>query len=240
MDGSVVYMRVPRLHELGMAPTEWVSMDLSRTVPGYADMMEIGTGQSDPTNAFGYLQGAEQAEEVGTEVVNGVEATHYEVSVSLSTRSPSCRTTCGERPSRRCSSSAASSARPRYPSRSGWTTMACSAAWPSGWTPRGLRGTVLDGDDDGRHGVRQRLRARDPARRRRDRRVGAGRSRRVAVTAVSCAARSRRASLGTPGPRRRARSRARRSPSGSRACCPRRSGPARTCTRRPPVPGRAR
>ena len=84
MDGSVVYMRVPRLLELGMAPTEWISMDLSKTVPGYEDLMEIGTGQSDPTNAFGYLQGAEQAEEVGTEVVNGVEATHYEVSVSLS------------------------------------------------------------------------------------------------------------------------------------------------------------
>jgi hypothetical protein len=81
--GPVVYMRMPRLHELGVSPTAWISMDLSRSVPGYEDLMEMGAGRNDPSDMLGYLQGAEHAEEVGTEIVNGVETTRYRVSVDL-------------------------------------------------------------------------------------------------------------------------------------------------------------
>ena len=56
---------------------------------------------------------------------------------------------------------------------------------------------------------------------------------------ASCAARARRGTRGSPGRRPRARSRARPSPSGSRACSPRRSARPRTRRRRPPAPARA-
>jgi len=83
MDGPVVYMRVPQMQDLGAFATEWISMDVSEAVPGYDDLAAFGAGQNDPSNAFGYLQGAEEAEELGTETIDGVETTHYEVTVDL-------------------------------------------------------------------------------------------------------------------------------------------------------------
>jgi len=83
MDGPVVYMRVPQLQDLGGFATEWISMDVSEAVPGYDDLAAFSAGQNDPSNAFGYLQGAEEAEELGTETIDGVETTHYEVTVDL-------------------------------------------------------------------------------------------------------------------------------------------------------------
>jgi hypothetical protein len=82
IDGSTMYMRLPQLAETGL-PTEWVKMDLSGSVRGFEDLMELGAGQNDPSNAFGYLQGAEDAVELGTETIDGVETTHYEVTVDL-------------------------------------------------------------------------------------------------------------------------------------------------------------
>ena len=76
--------------------------------------------------------------------------------------------------------------------------------------------------------------------------LGHGRSlpaRRVADAALrraSCAGRSRASQAAElAGRGRRVRSRTRPWPSGSRACCPRRSGRGRTCRRRPPGPGPA-
>ena len=57
------------------------------------------------------------------------------------------------------------------------------------------------------------------------------------LRAAACAPRDRRATRGSPGRCPRARSRARSWPSGSRACCPRRSDRLRTRRRRPPAPG---
>jgi hypothetical protein len=83
MDGTVVYMRIPQLQGVGGFATEWISMDVSKAVPGFEDLAAFGAGQNDPSNAFGYLQGAEEAEELGTETIDGVETTHYEVKVDL-------------------------------------------------------------------------------------------------------------------------------------------------------------
>lgn len=81
--GSVMYMRIDGVPEPGIFPTEWVSFDLAASVPGFDELTAFGNGQQDPSNAFGYLQGAEEAEELGTETIAGVETTHYEVTVDL-------------------------------------------------------------------------------------------------------------------------------------------------------------
>ena len=83
VDGSMLYMRMPQLQQMGGAPTEWLSMDMSTVVPGYEQLLEMGAGRNDPANAFGYLQGAENVDEVGAETVNGVETTHFRGSVDL-------------------------------------------------------------------------------------------------------------------------------------------------------------
>ncbi len=83
MDGTVVYMRIPQLQGLGGVATEWISMDVSKAVPGFEDLAACGSGQNDPSNAFGSLQGAEEAEELGTETIDGAETTQYEVQVDL-------------------------------------------------------------------------------------------------------------------------------------------------------------
>jgi hypothetical protein len=83
VDGSTMYMRLDGMDELAVFPTEWVSLDMSASVPGFDDLTAFGNGQSDPSNAFGYLQGAEDARELGTETIDGVETTHYEVSVDI-------------------------------------------------------------------------------------------------------------------------------------------------------------
>ncbi|HWC70206.1 MAG TPA: hypothetical protein VG993_03490 [Actinomycetota bacterium] len=83
MDGSMLYLRMPQMQGLGSLPTEWVSMDASKSVPGFDDLTGLGAGQNDPSNAFGYLQGAEEAEDLGTETIDGVETTHYEVTVDV-------------------------------------------------------------------------------------------------------------------------------------------------------------
>lgn len=82
VDGVMMYMR---MHDApaSASPTEWISADMSETVPGFEDLVALGAGKNDPSNAFGYLQGAEQAEEVGAETVNGVETTHFRVTVDL-------------------------------------------------------------------------------------------------------------------------------------------------------------
>lgn len=82
MDGPMMYVRMPMLQEQGL-PTEWVSIDLSRSVPGYEDLVELGSGQNDPTDALAFLQGAKDAEVVGTETVNGLSTTHYRVTVDM-------------------------------------------------------------------------------------------------------------------------------------------------------------
>ncbi len=83
MDGSMMYMRMPQMQGPGGPPTEWISIDMSEAVPGYEELIELSAGRNDPTNAFGYLQGAERAEEVGTETVNGIETTHYRGTMNL-------------------------------------------------------------------------------------------------------------------------------------------------------------
>lgn len=83
VDGSVMYMRLDAVDEPGAFPTEWVSVDLSASVPGFDELTAFGNGQNDPSNAFGYLQGAEDAEDLGSETIRGVETTHYEVTVDV-------------------------------------------------------------------------------------------------------------------------------------------------------------
>lgn len=83
VDDSTMYMRLDGMDELDVFPTEWVSVDMSSSVPGFDELTAFGNGQQDPSNAFGYLQGAEDATELGTETIDGIETTHYEVTVDL-------------------------------------------------------------------------------------------------------------------------------------------------------------
>ncbi len=83
LDGHVMYMRSSMFSQLPGLGTDWVSMDLNDTVPGFERLASFGTGQNDPSAAFGYLRGVEDAEVVGTEEIHGVETTHYRGTLSL-------------------------------------------------------------------------------------------------------------------------------------------------------------
>jgi hypothetical protein len=83
LDGSTMYMRSPILRRSMGIPTDWVSMNLDQLVPGFSELAQLAQGQNDPTSSLTYLEGITDAEEVGSEVVAGVDTTHYRGSVNL-------------------------------------------------------------------------------------------------------------------------------------------------------------
>lgn len=83
LDGSTFYIRMPELADLQRLPTDWVSMDISETAPGFESLLALSEGQNDPTSSLAYLDGITDAEIVGTESVAGVETTHYHGTVDV-------------------------------------------------------------------------------------------------------------------------------------------------------------
>ncbi|HEY6566538.1 MAG TPA: hypothetical protein VI341_03385 [Actinomycetota bacterium] len=84
LDGTTFYVRMPELADMQSLPTDWVSMDISETAPGFDSLLALSEGQNDPTSSLAYLDGITDAEVVGTETVAGVETTHYHGTIDVS------------------------------------------------------------------------------------------------------------------------------------------------------------
>jgi len=84
VDGATIYMRAPMLGSLG-AGDGWLSYtpeDLGLT----SEALGLGAGTYDPSSYLESLRGVTgEPEVIGTEVVRGVETTHYRATMDLAT-----------------------------------------------------------------------------------------------------------------------------------------------------------
>jgi hypothetical protein len=79
---GVIYMDASMLGQAGsMAPTKWISMDLS-AVPGLAEVLQ-SSATSNPLDVAKFFSTATSVEEVGMEDVRGEPAKHYLVTVTM-------------------------------------------------------------------------------------------------------------------------------------------------------------
>lgn len=83
--GNVLYMRSSIFRQLGLAPNkQWVKLDLGRLAQQRGiDLSSLANTSPTPASALSYLRGAGNVREVGSESVNGVDTTHYKVTVDL-------------------------------------------------------------------------------------------------------------------------------------------------------------
>ena len=77
--GDISYVKFPFLASMMAAETEWISMPAE---DGESFAADFETMPTDPNEIISSYDGAgTSVEQVGTEVVNGVEATHYSISL---------------------------------------------------------------------------------------------------------------------------------------------------------------
>jgi hypothetical protein len=83
--GNVLYMRSSIFRQLGLSPDkQWVKLDLGRLAQQRGiDLSSLANASPTPASALSYLRGAGKVREVGSESVNGVDTTHYKVTVDL-------------------------------------------------------------------------------------------------------------------------------------------------------------
>jgi hypothetical protein len=82
--GPVIYLRSPVFTEMLRAPTPRIKIDPA-TVPGMAGQLgSLTGGQSDPTGSLTMLYGLIDVEEIGTDTIDGAQATHYRATFDLS------------------------------------------------------------------------------------------------------------------------------------------------------------
>jgi hypothetical protein len=82
--GDVFYMRSPVFAQVVTGGKQWIKLDLARLAEQRGiDLSSLLDASPTPTNALAYLAGASEVEKLGSESVQGSEATHYEVSVDL-------------------------------------------------------------------------------------------------------------------------------------------------------------
>jgi hypothetical protein len=80
--GSVVYVRAPMLASFIPAKTPWIKLDPS-SLPQQPGGVGAATAALDPAAILAALEGAISVDEVGTDTVDGAEATHYRATVDL-------------------------------------------------------------------------------------------------------------------------------------------------------------
>ena len=85
ISGNVLYMRSSVFSHLGLAPgKQWVKLDLGQLAQQRGiDLSSLANTSPSPASALSYLRGSSKVEEVGSEPVDGVETTHYKVTVDL-------------------------------------------------------------------------------------------------------------------------------------------------------------
>ena len=80
--GSVVYVRAPMLASYIPAKTPWIKLDPS-ALPQQPGGVGAATAALDPAAILAALEGAISVDEVGTDTVDGADATHYRATVDL-------------------------------------------------------------------------------------------------------------------------------------------------------------
>jgi hypothetical protein len=85
ISGNVLYMRSSVFSQLGLAPgKQWVKLDLGQLAQQRGiDLSSLANTSPSPASALSYLRGSSKVEEIGSESVDGVETTHYKVTVDL-------------------------------------------------------------------------------------------------------------------------------------------------------------
>jgi hypothetical protein len=82
--GDVLYMRSPVFVQAVTGGKQWIKLDLAKLAEQRgADLSSFLNASPTPTNALAYLAGATEVEKVGSESVQGVKSTHYQVTVDL-------------------------------------------------------------------------------------------------------------------------------------------------------------
>jgi hypothetical protein len=83
--GPVLYMRSAVFRQAGLPPgKEWVRLDLAKLARQQGvDLGSLASSNPSPSGALAYLRGSGEAEKVGGEKVQGVEATHYKTTIDL-------------------------------------------------------------------------------------------------------------------------------------------------------------
>ena len=84
-DGTTFYMKLAELSQLIPGAKPWLKLDLEAL--GKQEGVNLGQlqqlSQGDPTQALSYLRAAGEFAKVGTELVRGVETTHYKGTLDL-------------------------------------------------------------------------------------------------------------------------------------------------------------
>jgi len=83
--GNVLYMRSSIFRQLGLSPDkQWVKLDLGQLAQQRGiDLSSLANTSPTPASALSYLRGASNVREVGSESIDGVDTTHYKVTVDL-------------------------------------------------------------------------------------------------------------------------------------------------------------
>jgi LppX_LprAFG lipoprotein len=85
ISGNALYMRSSAFSQLGLPPgKQWVKLDLGQLAQQRGiDLSSLANTSPTPASALSYLRGSSKVEQVGSESVDGVDATHYKVTVDL-------------------------------------------------------------------------------------------------------------------------------------------------------------
>jgi hypothetical protein len=85
ISGNVLYLRSAAFSQLGLSgDKQWVKLDLGQLANQRGlDLSSLTNTSPTPTSALEYLRGSGKVKEVGSEPVDGVDTTHYKVTVDL-------------------------------------------------------------------------------------------------------------------------------------------------------------
>jgi hypothetical protein len=83
--GNVLYMRSSVFAQLGLpANKQWIKIDLGQLAQQRGiDLSSLANTSPTPASALSYLRGSSNVREVGEESIDGVDTTHYKVTVDL-------------------------------------------------------------------------------------------------------------------------------------------------------------
>jgi hypothetical protein len=83
--GNVLYMRSSLFARFGLSGgKQWIKVDLSKLAQQQGiDLSSLANANPTPASALEYLRGATHVREVGTDSIQGVDTTHYKVTVDL-------------------------------------------------------------------------------------------------------------------------------------------------------------
>jgi hypothetical protein len=83
--GNVLYMRSSLFSRFGLSgDKQWIKVDLGKLAQQQGiDLSSLANANPTPASALEYLQGATNVRKVGTDSIQGVDTTHYKVTVDL-------------------------------------------------------------------------------------------------------------------------------------------------------------